>query len=133
MSANVVIFDDDNDVVELITVILGKKGFTVHAYWELEDFIQKLTDLEPCLVLMDYMVPPIAGKTAARQIKSHPELSDIPVILISGVENIEDIADKANADAYLKKPFETADLEALVEKFCAHAVKEPVRAKKNVS
>jgi CheY-like chemotaxis protein len=132
VSANIVVFDDDNDVVELITVILGKRGFTVHAYWELDDFIQKLIDLDPCLVLMDYMVPPIAGKTAARQIKSHPELSEIPVVLISGVENVEDIAEKAKADAYLKKPFEIADLERLIEQFGLTEPKKLAAVKKNV-
>ena len=118
MSANIVIFDDDKDVVELIKVILAPKGFKVHSYWELDNFLPKLEKLEPCLVFMDYMVPPMGGKTAARQIKSHDTLSETPIVMISGVENVEDVAEKAMADDYLKKPFEIAELEALVKKLC---------------
>jgi DNA-binding response OmpR family regulator len=118
VSANIVIFDDDTDVVELIKVILAPKGFAVHSYWELDNFLPKLEELQPCLVFMDYMVPPIGGKSAARQIKAHEQLGETPIVMISGVDNVEDVAEKAMADDYLKKPFEIAELDAIVKKLC---------------
>lgn len=68
---------------------------------------------QPDIIVMDLDMPVMDGVEATRQIKSHPQLSRIKVLAVSGQHNSEKsrlIQD--NADAFIEKPFE---ISALVE------------------
>jgi DNA-binding response OmpR family regulator len=69
----------------------------------------------PDIVLLDYMLPDINGIQVCRRIRDNPELSEVRVIIISGVARQSDIDEltSAGANAFLKKPF---DINALIEK-----------------
>ena len=57
------------------------------------------------------------GQQLSKELKSNPKTSHIPVIIVSAVSNIEEIAEAGQADGYLRKPFDLTDLIAVVNKF----------------
>ena len=70
---------------------------------------------QPDLVLLDIQMPGLDGCKTCREIKSRPETRDIPVMLVSGLAEAQDLAETAGADDFLIKPFNLDDLYDRVE------------------
>jgi sigma-B regulation protein RsbU (phosphoserine phosphatase) len=68
------------------------------------------------LVLLDVMMPGVDGYTVLRELKSDPETRDIPVIMISALDELDSVTRciKAGAEDYLPKPFDPTLLEARI-------------------
>ncbi len=78
--------------------------------------LDKAKRLLPDLILADVMMPGMDGWTLCRDIKSHPDLQFVPVILLTARASREDRIKglETDADAYLTKPFEVAELQATI-------------------
>ena len=72
-------------------------------------------------MLLDIMMPEIDGLTVIRRIRSHPDWTDIPVIVVSAKVLSEDrsAALNAGANAFLPKPFSAHDLRVALRQFVA--------------
>lgn len=111
----VLIFDDDPDILELCSIILQGKGFTTMMELDCKNLISKIKEYNPDLILMDNWIPGMSGTEATLLLKKTPETAHIPVILFSANNNIESIARDANAEYFLKKPFDINELLATVD------------------
>ena len=110
----ILIFDDDTDILELCSIILGSKGFETIAKPDSKSVIEEIIEAAPDVILMDNWIPGIGGVKATQLIKGHPDTGTIPVIFFSANNNIEDLAKEAQADYYLKKPFDITELSSIV-------------------
>ena len=72
---------------------------------------------KPDIILLDICMPGIDGYDTCRLLKNTPETKSIPIILISGLDNEEEVAEGFNAgcDAYLTKPFQMSELIKKIE------------------
>lgn len=70
----------------------------------------------PDVILMDNWIPDDGGIVATQKLKSDEVLKEIPVIYFSANSEIELLANKAGAEAYLPKPFDLDDLEQIIFK-----------------
>ena len=113
--AKVLIFDDDTDILELCSIILGSKGFVTIVKPDSKRVIEEVIEATPDVILMDNWIPGIGGVKATQLIKNHPDTGTIPVIFFSANNNIEGLAKEAQADYYLKKPFDIIELAAIVK------------------
>lgn len=113
--AKVLIFDDDADILELCSIILGTNGFETIVKTDSKSVIEEIKEASPDVILMDNWIPGIGGIKATQLIKSHPDTGLIPVIFFSANNNIEGLAKEAHADYYLKKPFDIHELASIVE------------------
>ncbi len=108
--------DDSATMREVIKIAFRRENMNVVAT---HDAVLALTEIEekrPDIVITDVIMPEKDGYEVCQFIKNHPELSDIPVILMSGVVN-RTVAEKAfavKADELLRKPFQPQDLIARV-------------------
>ncbi|MDP7637336.1 MAG: response regulator, partial [Phycisphaerae bacterium] len=61
----------------------------------------------PDVVVLDYMLPDVNGNVVCKTIRDNPELSDIKILIISGVVNPAEVDRlmEAGADEFIKKPF----------------------------
>jgi two-component system phosphate regulon response regulator PhoB len=75
---------------------------------------------KPDLVLLDNWLTDwksdANGQQLSKELKSNPSTSHIPVIIISAVSNIKEIAEAGLANGYLRKPFDLGDLISIVRK-----------------
>ncbi len=108
----VMIFDDDQDLLEICQMILSGMKLQVICRDNCRNVITDIEASSPQLVLMDNRIGPKGGVTAIRQIKEN--YPSIPAIFLSGDANIQELALEAGADAYLSKPFDVDKLEKLV-------------------
>jgi DNA-binding response OmpR family regulator len=121
MNRKIFIVEDDADLSEAIQLILKEEGYHTAAYLD-KNSIKGVILQMPDLVLVDNKLKDGLGSELCMAIKQHPLTSHIPVIMISGYDDLAAIAKKAGADAYLSKPFEMADLLETVDRHLKHFV-----------
>ena len=116
MAKKILIIEDDKDIRETITYALEEHGFEVIASEDAK-ILKSLGSIKPDLILLDNWLTEwksdASGQQLSKELKTNPDTKHIPVIIVSAVNNIQQIAEEGLADSYLKKPF---DLMELVEK-----------------
>ena len=83
----VYVIDDDRDIVESISMVLKSNGYDVAAQYVDENVIENIYGYNPDIIILDVMFPEnnAAGFDIARQIKKDKKLSNIPIIMLSAV------------------------------------------------
>ncbi len=119
----VLIFDDDEDILELCTIILRQKGLETVGETSSKHVIERISETGPDVILMDNWIPGIGGVEATQLIKSTKATRHIPVILFSANNDIEKIASEAKADYYLKKPFDISALSEMIGRVMNNGIK----------
>jgi DNA-binding response OmpR family regulator len=100
------IADDDEDILEIITMILRTKNYDVQATSDANDIFNLNDSNLPDLILMDIWMSGLDGREICRHLKEDVHTKDIPFIFVSANSNIEEITKEYKADDYIAKPFE---------------------------
>ncbi|HEK21598.1 MAG TPA: response regulator [Bacteroidetes bacterium] len=119
MAKKILVIEDDKDIRDTVTYILESDGFEVVSS-ENSRILKSLDQHNPDLILLDNWLTEwksdANGQQLSKELKSNPKTSHIPVIIISAVNNVAQIAEDGMADAYIKKPFDVEELLALIKK-----------------
>lgn len=85
--AKIRIIDDDLEVSETVATILRKAGHEVSLLNSTDNAVSVLIEDKPDLVILDIMFPdnPAAGFDLAREVRQHGEIEDLPIILLTGM------------------------------------------------
>ncbi|WP_428327642.1 response regulator [Mucilaginibacter sp.] len=110
----IIIFDDDEDILSICSFILEEQGWTVFAYTDCNNIIERVAAIMPSVILMDNWIPDDGGIIATQTLKKNDELKNIPVIYFSANSDIELLAGHAGAETYLAKPFDLEELERVI-------------------
>ncbi|SOE22254.1 two-component system, OmpR family, alkaline phosphatase synthesis response regulator PhoP [Spirosomataceae bacterium TFI 002] len=115
----ILLVDDDEDIVELLTYNLEKEGYKVVSANNGQEAIEKAEDFSPELILMDIMMPVLDGIEAGRRIKSNDKLKSIHIIYLTArAEEFSEIAAfDAGADDFLTKPIKPRALMSRINAF----------------
>jgi two-component system cell cycle response regulator DivK len=115
MKKRVLILDDDLDILQICTIVLRKKGFEVLTLNTSNRVLEQVKAFQPDVILMDNWIPGPGGIEATRTLKLDTTTHDIPVIFFSANSNVTQLAQEANADYFLQKPFDISELEGIVQ------------------
>lgn len=113
----VMIIEDEADAAELFSEMMRINGFRVIKMFSSAPAIPMIAQEKPDIILLDVMMPDISGLEVLRYIRREPELSSIPVIILSAKSMPSDIKTgiEAGASMYLTKPVGFQDLKQAVE------------------
>ena len=114
--SKILIVDDEQDIVELISYNLEKEGFsTIKAYDGVSVF-NVITTKKPDLLILDLMLPGMNGLDICKKIRANPATADLPIIMLTakGDELDKIIGLEIGADDYITKPFSVKELVARV-------------------
>ncbi|MBW4623590.1 MAG: response regulator [Cyanosarcina radialis HA8281-LM2] len=116
--STVLIVDDSNTLREMISDVLRQTGVTVVQASDGMEAKEKIDAKSPDLVITDLIMPRMNGYELCRWIKSNPKTEKLPVIICSTKNEEFDRywGMKQGADAYIAKPFQSADLLEVVQK-----------------
>ena len=108
--AKILIVDDDDYIRELLGAILGTENFKCYEAFDGDDALDKLTETNINLCIIDVMMPNMNGFELCRNIREYYE--DIPILMLTAKANIADKIKGFNqgTDDYLTKPFENEEL-----------------------
>jgi CheY-like chemotaxis protein len=112
-AAVVLVIDDDPVVADLLRRTLAKDGYKVEYAESGEKGLQLARQLRPDAITLDVMMPGMDGWQVMTHLKSDPELADIPVILLS-IVNDRKTGFALGATEYLTKPFDRERLTAVL-------------------
>jgi two-component system phosphate regulon response regulator PhoB/two-component system alkaline phosphatase synthesis response regulator PhoP len=117
MVRTIAVLDDEEDILELLRTHLTRAGFRVEAFARPEVFLKYLDLHRPDLILLDLMLPGTDGLEICRYIKSQPEKSAIPIIMLTARSQEADRVTglELGADDYVTKPFSLRELEARIK------------------
>ncbi|MCL4458100.1 MAG: response regulator transcription factor [Nitrospirae bacterium] len=121
----ILVIDDEADIVELISYNLKKEGFAVDASHNGEDALKKIKKNKYALVILDLMLPGIQGLELCRMIRNTPNMSHLPIIMLTakGEEFDKVLGLEMGADDYITKPFSTRELTARTKAILRRAEK----------
>jgi len=113
----IVLIEDDSDLFALIKYNLEKDGFAFAGSQTGKGAIDLCRREKPDLVILDIMLPDSDGLEICRAIRSHPELSHIPVIFLTAraAETDRIVGLEIGANDYIVKPFFVRELIARIK------------------
>lgn len=110
------VVDDNEDNRELLSRRIQRDGYSVLMASGGQQALEMVRAHDFWLVLLDVMMPGVDGMAVLHEMKHDPALRDIPVIMISAVDEISSVAKciEAGAEDYLPKPFDPVLLRARI-------------------
>ena len=116
VASRILVVDDNAANRDLLTRRLSREGHLVEAVEDGRSALQKVAGERFDLVLLDLMMPEMNGFEALCRMKADPALRDVPVIMISALDEIDSIVRciEAGAEDYLPKPFNPVLLRARI-------------------
>ena len=124
--AKILLVDDDPDFVEATRIVLESAPFDVSAAYDGDEALRKVRDVNPDLIILDIIMPEQHGFKVCEALKSDPDLSKIPVIMLTSLsqqmgETAFSLRDgmMLEADDYVDKPVEPDELVRRVEALIA--------------
>jgi serine phosphatase RsbU (regulator of sigma subunit) len=112
----VLVVDDQPDIGRLVGVRLKARGFQVENASGGGEALERIDDVPPDIVFLDVAMPGTGGLEVLRSIRQQG--LDIAVIMMTafGTEQVAIEALRSGADDYLRKPFEAAELQAILDR-----------------
>ena len=112
MSALVLVVDDNEDNVQIMSRILLSRGFEVRTARDGKAALRSIEQELPDVVLLDIMMPDMDGIEVLDRIRANPQSASLPVILVTGKGQDDDVLAgyKYGADYYITKPFTARQL-----------------------
>ncbi|MEA5509624.1 response regulator [Crocosphaera sp. UHCC 0190] len=115
--AKILIIDDNPSNLKLLTKILVEQNYRVRIAPSAKLGINSVMAEAPDLILLDIKMPDMDGYNICQQFKANEQTRDIPIIFVSGLEDVMDKvkAFKMGGVDYIVKPFATEEVIARVE------------------
>lgn len=121
MAEKILVIDDEEPTVQLIAMLLERRGFEVIKAYRAEEGLRKAYRHQPELVLLDIMMPDMDGWDVCKRLR---EMSDVPIIFLTARSDVKDVVKglEMGADDYIVKPYDNDELVARVR---AHLRRSP--------
>ncbi len=115
--SRIIVIDDDPVIRKIIKYKLEKENYEVLLAEDALEGISRIISEKPDLILLDVVMPEVDGYETLQLIKCNQELKDIPVIMLTGRDEVNDIRKgfDSGADDYLGKPFDFPELLARIK------------------
>ena len=116
MSVTVLVADDDEDILLLVTTRLRRDGFEVVPARDGDEALAEVKRTRPDVAVLDIGMPGLDGLDVLEAIRADPELNATRVLLLTAKAQEQDVRRgyEAGADAYIKKPFSPSELSTAV-------------------
>ncbi len=132
MSATILVVEDEPGIQELLKFNLGQQGHAVRVAGDADEAMNSLRGELPDLILLDWMLPGVAGVDLARRLRGDSRTKDIPIIMLTARAEERDkvLGLETGADDYITKPFDYKELSARVRSLLSKKIASAELAKK---
>jgi DNA-binding response OmpR family regulator len=125
MAERILVIDDEEMTVQLIAMLLERRGYEVIRAYRAEEGLRQAYRTHPDLILLDIMMPDMDGWEVCRRLR---ELSDVPVVFLTAKDDVRDVVKglEMGADDYIVKPYDNDELVARIRAHLRRAPKPSV-------
>ena len=119
MSKRILVVEDQEDNMQILRDLLGSAGYEIIEARDGLEGVKAAKAEHPDLILMDIQLPVLDGYEATRQIKADPELTAIPIVVVTSYALSGDDAKalEAGCDGYVPKPYSPRQLLAKIKQY----------------
>ncbi|MFW5936192.1 MAG: response regulator [Candidatus Hadarchaeota archaeon] len=115
----IMIVDDSGDIRESLKALMEKEGYETHLAFNGEEFVGKVEEVQPDLVLLDVMMPGLSTSEILDRLKER-KMDSLKIVLITVVrfseEEIQQLMSESSIVDYIIKPFDVVDVSKRVSK-----------------
>ncbi|MBY4892547.1 response regulator [Rhodobacteraceae bacterium N5(2021)] len=108
----ILIVEDESNILEALSFILGRAGWDVRGHGKGEDALQEIARLSPDILVLDVMLPGRSGFDILADLRARPETQALPVLMLTAKGQAKDReqAMALGANGFLTKPFSNTEL-----------------------
>ncbi len=117
----ILVVDDEFAIAEAISALLTDEDYRVFTAINGWQALQRLPEVNPDLILLDFMMPILDGPGTLRALLDDPRYQDVPVIVMSGLAEASVRESCTSSFAFLRKPFDALSLLAAVRRALSKA------------
>ncbi|WP_333714281.1 response regulator transcription factor [Yoonia sp.] len=116
MGKRVLLIEDEPNIIEAISFILSRDGWTVHTHQDGSTAMDKVLALPPDMIILDVMLPGRSGFDILRDLRGHDVSKDIPVMMLTarGQEKDRELAQRLGVTHFMTKPFSNTEVRDYV-------------------
>ncbi len=115
MSKRILIVEDEPNIVESLSFLLTREGFSVASEKDGAEALAKVRAYLPDLVILDVMLPNRSGFDILRELKTHGPLPRVMMLTAKGQAKDRSTAEELGVDRFMTKPFANAEIIATVK------------------
>ena len=117
---SVLIIDDESGIVDSLRILLKNEGFAAHVALGGQEALNRMSDIEPDIVLTDVRMPTVGGMQVLSAVRARSP--DTPVILMTAQATLQSAVQAVNEGAfyYIQKPFRNDELIAILRRAAEH-------------
>jgi putative two-component system response regulator len=119
--------DDDSGFRALLRTTFEDVHVDVDEAGSAAEAEERIAATMPDVIVLDVGMPGMDGLAFCRELKAGADTRSIRIVLLTGMEDVEDVAGAAGADALLLKPFRPLELLGVVERLAGASVGAPMR------
>ncbi|MBC7914509.1 MAG: response regulator [Pyrinomonadaceae bacterium] len=119
MKKKIIVIERDRDILQIIEIILTNQDYQVFSIPSELGAVQKIIEIKPHAILLDVISPTADGTQLCKAIKATPEITNIPLIVLSTHFDIKSVKSICGDDI-LSKPFDINELIEAVNKQAIH-------------
>jgi len=110
--ARILVVEDERDIAALVAYHLTKEGYRVLTAGAGPEALETAAQERPDLIILDLMLPGLSGYDVLRELRRHPEIGDVPVVVLTARREEPDRIRglELGADDYVTKPFSPQEL-----------------------
>ncbi|SNR59870.1 response regulator transcription factor [Puniceibacterium sediminis] len=123
MAKQVLVIEDEPNIIEAISFILLRDGWTVKTHSNGLTAVEAVLERKPDVVILDVMLPGKSGYDILRELRELPETAGLPILMLTarGQTKDRELAERAGVSHFMTKPFSNAEVLDAV-----HALVAPV-------
>ena len=116
MGKRVLLIEDEPNIIEALSFILSRDGWTVHTHEDGSTAMDKLISMPPDMIILDVMLPGRSGFDILRDLRANEVTKEIPVMMLTarGQEKDRELAIRLGANHFMTKPFSNSDVRDYV-------------------
>jgi len=121
MRKRVLLIEDELNIVQAISFILSRDGFTVDTHADGATALAEVARRAPDIVILDVMLPNRSGFDILQDLRQAPETKDLPVLMLTarGQKRDRELAENFGASRFMTKPFSNAEVLRAVQELSA--------------
>jgi len=116
MGKRVLLIEDEPNIIEAISFILSREGWTVHTHEDGETAMDKIRATPPDMIILDVMLPGKSGFDILREIREEALVAHLPVMMLTarGQTKDRELALRLGANHFMTKPFSNQEVRDYV-------------------
>ncbi|MFZ5965123.1 response regulator transcription factor [Thalassococcus sp. BH17M4-6] len=112
MQKHVLLIEDEPNIIEAISFILSRDGWTVNTHANGTTAVETVHARNPDVLILDVMLPGKSGYDILRELRESPKTRALPVLMLTarGQTKDREMAERAGVNAFMAKPFSNSEM-----------------------